>query len=140
MEEFPRRLRPVSGSTGPNHKKKVLIVDDEPANIVLLQAMLHALGFSVVAAHGGREAFQLWTKHQDEICLVLTDMMMPDMNGAELISAIHGQSRSVNIAVVSGHSRADYGQTLTPGVTIPWLQKPFTLHQLQGTIRTLRAS
>ena len=65
---------------------KVLVVDDDPANLELLARRLQRQGYEVLTAEGGREALGLLEQH--EVNLVLLDLMMPDMDGLETLNRI----------------------------------------------------
>src|SRR5262249_29553384 len=71
--------RPVEGS------EKILVADDEPEMLRLLQTGLTALGYSVVCARNGREAVEC---AQDDVRLIILDMIMPEMDGIAALRLI----------------------------------------------------
>lgn len=75
------------GATG-----KILVVDDDPANLALLTRRLTRQGYEVATATGGRQALELLQQH--DIDLVLLDLMMPEMDGLETLNRLrHGTAR-----------------------------------------------
>lgn len=65
---------------------KILIADDEPLFLSVLETALTNLGLTVISTSNGKEAFELWKKEQ--VPIVITDWLMPEMTGIELCSAI----------------------------------------------------
>lgn len=117
----------------------ILCVDDEPSMLSITRAALVRAGYRVLSAQNGREALDLFRKHQSEIKLVLTDMMMPGMNGAELIVALRGLAPALPIIATSGtFSRIKLPEQ--PGAAVnAILHKPFTVTTLLSTVRDVVA-
>jgi len=82
----------------PDHQEVLLIVDDEPGNIELLTAMLTPDGFLFRTAASGSEALASIAQHQPD--LVLLDIMMPDMDGHEVLRQIKADAATSNIPVI----------------------------------------
>jgi two-component system cell cycle response regulator len=76
----------------------ILLVDDEPENLDLLEAVLAPTGHSIRKASGGREALQ--AVHQDPPDLILLDLMMPGMSGFEVCEMLRAHERTARIAVL----------------------------------------
>ncbi len=77
---------------------RVLIVDDIPANLKLLEARLLADYFDVLCAHSGPEALEILEKHSVDI--VLLDVMMPGMDGPSVLSEIRNNEQYQNTPIV----------------------------------------
>jgi CheY-like chemotaxis protein len=77
----------------------VLIIDDDPDMRDILVAVLEAEGHAVIAVAGGREA--LATAAERHIDMVVTDILMPDMEGIEIIRALRKANRGTNIVAIS---------------------------------------
>ena len=107
----------------------VLIVDDDPAMRQVARSTLIKAGFQVLTADGGKEALDLIETHRQRIALVLTDMMMPRMDGPELIAEIRKLASPIPIITMSGlvESRPATGQ---PALASAFLDKPFTAESL----------
>lgn len=82
--------------------EEILIVDDEAAILQITKGTLAAYNYRVLAASDGDEAKSLFTRHHSEIDLVITDMLMPGMDGAELIQALRQVKPDVRVIAVSG--------------------------------------
>ncbi len=78
------------------------MVDDEEEILLLLETVLVSRGYRVVTASDGAEALNAFFKYKDEIDTVVTDMMMPLMDGMALCRALRGISPDVNIIATSG--------------------------------------
>lgn len=76
----------------------ILIVDDEPVNIILLEKILEVLGYLVVAAKTGVESLQVIQQNQPD--LVFLDIMMPGMSGIEVLDKIKGNPFTKTIPVI----------------------------------------
>jgi putative two-component system response regulator len=77
---------------------RILIVDDDARNVRVLEAMLRAEKYATMAAHNGREALDFATEHLPE--LILLDVMMPDMNGFEVIEKLKADPATQRIPVI----------------------------------------
>jgi CheY-like chemotaxis protein len=112
-------------------KRLVLIVDDEFGLAEMLREMLRECGYEVALAINGRLAFEILTETAVE--LVLTDMMMPVMDGAELAAAMRGDERYRNTPIIMMTSLP----TVLPqpaGLFDAVLRKPFTPDLLLQTM------
>lgn len=111
----------------------VLLIEDDPINAETLQAMLEALGHRVVSAATGKEAARLVAQGARP-SLVITDLLMPDMDGIEIIQHFTALLPGVPILAVSGTPHGSYlraAQLLGARAT---LSKPFTLDQLSRAL------
>ena len=98
--EPARPAAPVAASKG--RGETILVVDDEDAIRRVLTRVLERSGYRVVSASDGAQACEYYADHMDEIALVLTDMMMPVMDGAATISAVLSMNPSARIVASSG--------------------------------------
>ena len=116
------------------HGEHILIVDDESPIREILRDSLEMQGYSVFEAKDGMEAAVVFEKHRAEIQLVVTDMMMPTMDGAAVIRLLRRMSPGIRIIVVSGMAEE---QQLSEGLKKNiqgFLQKPFRAERLLRTI------
>jgi two-component system cell cycle sensor histidine kinase/response regulator CckA len=103
----------------------VLLVEDEVAIVQLATAMLEDLGYRVLAANLPTEALSVAEAHQGEIHLLLTDVVMPGMNGRDLAKEIKSKYPEMMVLFMSGYSAyviAHHG-VLDEGIN--FIQKPF---------------
>lgn len=86
---------------------RILLVDDEPANLEYLEALLRPVGFSVLRAPGGREGIDMARAHQPH--LILLDLMMPEVTGFDVVEALRRDesTRSIPIMVLTAKQLTD---------------------------------
>ena len=121
-----------------NKISKILLVDDEPSMTDLTQLILTELGYEVSTAENGKEGLKVLESVQPD--LVLTDVVMPDMEGIEFIRTLAKRKKSLPVIVMSGHaiglrflnSARAFGAKAT-------LQKPFTPRQLSEAIAAVES-
>lgn len=89
----------AASGEGANKSKMVLVVDDEPTNVMIISGVLASQGYVVVAAENGLSGVEAYLGHKPDI--VISDFDMPGMNGAEMISAIRACSTSDNLLIVA---------------------------------------
>ena len=82
----------------------VLVVDDEPAVCRIASLVLSEAGFSAQVAADGQEGLECFVKHQHEICLVLSDILMPRMTGLEMVDRIMEIEPDAKFLMMSGYS------------------------------------
>jgi two-component system, cell cycle sensor histidine kinase and response regulator CckA len=107
----------------------ILLVEDEPAVRHLFVQALTRAGYSVVEARNGQEAMKLFDQHGD-IDLLLTDMRMPYMTGAELAHHLRGRRRTLKLLCISG-----YAGNLDADLAPDFLAKPFSRDDLLKMVR-----
>lgn len=125
----------LTAATPPSHGETVLLVEDESAIRQVSEKMLASLGYTVLAAADPAQAIQLAQNHSGRIHLLLTDVIMPEMDGRTLDQEIrrwHPDCRTVFISGYTANVIAHRG-VLDEG--IHFLAKPFTLHELAVKIR-----
>src|SRR6516225_11963075 len=84
-------------------RETILLVEDEPAVRQLFAQALVREGYSVFEARNGQEAMRLFDQHGDSIDMLLTDLRMPYMGGAELAHNLRGRRRSLKLLCISGY-------------------------------------
>jgi two-component system cell cycle sensor histidine kinase/response regulator CckA len=108
----------------------VLVVDDEATILDMTKATLEAHGYRVLTAKDGTEALASCAQHHKAVSVVVTDMMMPFMDGSATIRALRKLDPAIKIIAVSGlmenKNRADVADTSSTR----FLQKPYTAEQL----------
>jgi CheY-like chemotaxis protein len=129
----PPSLMAASGTA--QGTETVLIVEDEPAVKDLAVSILTTHGYQVLAAANGFEALQSCDKYDGPIHLLLTDVVMPQMNGRELAEQLHPRRRELRVLYMSGYSSdvIAYHGVLEEGMVV--LPKPFTMETLTAKVR-----
>jgi len=113
----------------------ILLVEDESKLRQLTRQYLENQGYTVVEAASGAHAIQLSVTLQGPIHLLLTDVIMPGMNGRELAHQISEQRPNVKVIYMSGYTENAIGHNGTLDAGIILLQKPFTLPTLKAKVR-----
>ncbi len=113
----------------------ILLVDDNAMVRQVGQAMLEELGYRVTTARDGAEALELFKERSDEIALVVSDVVMPEMGGMDLARALHRIQSDVGVVLITGYPLGREGD-LPPGDGIVgWIQKPLSLDRLAEVMR-----
>jgi nitrogen-specific signal transduction histidine kinase/CheY-like chemotaxis protein len=135
--EGPAEPAPNSPPAQPSHRAGgvVLVVEDREDVRVLTCAMLEELGYRALAAAGGVEALEIVRRHRDPIPLLLTDVVMPGMNGRELWDQLHRIYPAMRAVFMSGYSDRILSNLGTLDSSSHYLQKPFTLARLADALR-----
>ncbi|MBD0364183.1 MAG: response regulator, partial [Coleofasciculus sp. C3-bin4] len=130
------QTEPTEDSEFPKgHGELNLIVDDEPAIREITQTSLQAYNYKVLTASDGIEAVALYADRRDEISVVLTDMMMPSMDGPTTIRTLRKINPQVKIIAVSGLASSDKLATAVDIGVKTCLAKPFTVKELLETLQ-----
>jgi two-component system, cell cycle sensor histidine kinase and response regulator CckA len=112
----------------------VLIVEDDPGVRDLSAKILRRRGYTVLAAEGGDEARQICERHEGAIHVLLSDVMMPGMNGPMVAKMLRSMRPDLKVVFMSGYSSADVARHGVVQDDAPFLQKPFTPERLANTI------
>lgn len=113
----------------------ILVVEDETALLDITTSMLTESGYRVLSAQGPFAAIQLAEKYKDPIHLLLTDIVMPKMNGVELSDYLLKIEPEIKILYMSGYPREHFSQLKQRNTTVQLLKKPFSLHKLTQIVR-----
>jgi two-component system cell cycle sensor histidine kinase/response regulator CckA len=113
----------------------VLVVEDEDAVRELLRKVLDEHGYTVLEARDGRDALLLAERYQQPIHLVVTDVVMPEMGGRELVAALTPLYPDVSVLYISGYTN---DEVLRRGVSdVELIHKPFSPGDLLRKVREL---
>ncbi|MBC8009546.1 MAG: PAS domain S-box protein [Burkholderiales bacterium] len=122
------------------HGETVLVVDDEAAILSTTQQTLEAFGYKVMVAQDGAEAIALYAQHRSTITVVITDMVMPIMDGIATINALMRVNPQVIVIAASGlYSNGRVAKAAGAGVK-HFLPKPYTAETLLITLREVLRS
>ena len=114
--------------------ERILVVDDDPANIDVISQMLIALGYTVLNATGGLQAVQIYQSRKD-IDLVILDMIMPGLSGGETFDEIRKINPDVRVILSSGYSVTGQAKAILDRGVKAFIQKPFTAGDFSLKIR-----
>jgi two-component system cell cycle sensor histidine kinase/response regulator CckA len=113
-------------------KYVVMVVDDEPGIRDFLCAYLRSKNFKVICAGGGEEALELWRAERGKVDLLLTDVVMPGMNGKLLAEAMIATNPHLKIIFMSGYLPEEIAQET---LDYTFFKKPFHPRELLEAIR-----
>ncbi len=126
---------PVETASVEPGTETILLVEDESNLRYLARQFLEKQGYRVIEAADGAVAMQIAVAHEGVIHLLLTDVIMPGMNGRELAQRISEIRPNVKILYMSGYTENVIGRNGTLDAGVRLLQKPFTLHDLKNKVR-----
>jgi PAS domain S-box-containing protein len=113
----------------------LLVVEDEPKLLALAREGLESLGYKVLAAATPGDAFLLFENHAEEIHLLVTDVVLPAMNGKELTLRLQRLKPGLRAVFVSGYTPDVVAQRGILDDDVAFVQKPFTLEALATKVR-----
>jgi PAS domain S-box-containing protein len=126
--------KPVAAQTS-NGKATILLVDDDDAVRAVATRILTRAGYAVLGAASPNEAEAIWATHDGPIHLLMTDLMMPGMNGSELASRLLESRKDARVLYTSGYTNET---VIRRGLIIPdkpFLAKPFTIDDVIRKVR-----
>ncbi|RPI79767.1 MAG: PAS domain S-box protein [Desulfobacteraceae bacterium] len=118
-------------------QETILLVDDEEMILGTAQSLLEKIGYQVIAAKGGREGVDVYKEQNKKIDLVILDMIMPGMGGAEVYKHLKKLRPDVKILLASGYSLNSQAFQLLKKGCQGFIQKPFTIQNLSQKIREI---
>jgi CheY-like chemotaxis protein len=119
------------------HGETILVVDDEPAIRDMTTSILEAQGYKPLSAQNGADGVALYAKERKKIRLVLTDIMMPVMDGVAMIFALRTLDPGVKIIVLSGLMENYQVSELAASGQVELVEKPFTSRKLLFTVDSM---
>jgi two-component system, cell cycle sensor histidine kinase and response regulator CckA len=128
QEERPTPARP---------SPTILVVEDEATPRAEISRMVRGLGYQVRTARNGREALIQLEQHPGEVRLILTDVIMPYMDGGELAERVRDLAPGVRIVLMSESLDGAAGEVVAAYPETPFLGKPFSFSELYATLNWL---
>jgi PAS domain S-box-containing protein len=132
--ELPTRATYVGDVEG---AETVLLVEDEAEVRELTARTLRMQGYHVLAVCNGAEALQTGRKYDGPIHLLLTDVVMPEMDGAELVKQLQPERLEMRVLYMSGYADRPLVKQVTSDPDIAFLPKPFTVEALTQKVRAV---
>lgn len=125
------QIAPVGGN------ETILVVEDQAPNLKMETALLEQLGYKVLGTNSPREAIEWVGAIGEDIHLLLTDVVMPEMNGMEMAGMIKKIRPEIRVLFMSGYSADVIPQQGAAPLGIHFLAKPFTLKGLASKVREI---
>jgi PAS domain S-box-containing protein len=127
--------RAALAATGPTGNETVMVVEDTTAVLRAAVSVLQRHGYSVLSADSGRAALALLERSEGRVDLLLTDVVMPDMNGRELAARVRALFPAVKVLFMSGHDPAVVASHGVLEDCVPLIGKPFAIYELTTRVR-----
>ena len=112
----------------------ILVVEDEEPVRRAAQRVLERFGYRVLLAPDGQEGLQVYHDNQN-VGLVITDVMMPKMNGSQLHRAVREDNAASKFLFISGYNAEELKKTVNMDPTVPFMQKPWTPTEFLTRVR-----
>lgn len=121
----------------PRMKETVLLVEDDQAARSALKSLMESQGLQVIAAEDGSQALEIYTQMRNQIDLVISDVVMPQMGGPALYHALRGQDPEVKFLFITGHPFEAENHALLEEGRVQRLLKPFSVQDFVSMLRQL---
>jgi CheY-like chemotaxis protein len=129
---------PGMGGRAPGSAGTVLLVEDDQAVRIVVRRVLQARGYAVLEAKNGKEALQLAAEHA-AIDLVISDVVMPEMGGRELVDRLAVERPGLKILLMSGYTQGAVARQDTLPPHVVFMEKPFVVDELLAKLAELLA-
>ncbi len=117
--------------------ENILIVDDDWLMIMVAQTVLESMGYQVLTALTGREAIDLYKKHQESIHLVILDLVMPELDGRQVVEQLRLLNPEIKILLCSAILQETAVSDLLEGNKCAgFIPKPWRLSEIEKSVRT----
>jgi two-component system, cell cycle sensor histidine kinase and response regulator CckA len=117
----------------------ILLVEDEEGLRALNARGLKSRGYTVLEAENGVDAVAVFEQHGGAVDLVVSDVVMPEMDGPTLLKELRKRNPKLKIVFVSGYAEEAFAKSLPEGQQFSFLAKPFTLKQLIAQVKETMA-
>jgi PAS domain S-box-containing protein len=134
-KDTAREVSPARSTREPRGVETVLVVEDDEAVRVPTARMLRATGYTVLEAHNGGMALGMVQDSTVTIDLIVTDMIMPQMGGVEMVTRLHQLYPKLRVLFLSGYTQDALTANGTIVPEVHFLQKPFTRGELSRAVR-----
>lgn len=132
-KEMPEGMEKKMAASTAGEGEIILLVEDEVELLEIGRILCERLGYRVLAASSPREALELAERYRGKINLLITDMIMPGMNGVELAKRIQKICPDVRCILSSGYGAA----SVLPRESMEFLEKPYTIETLAAKIKAV---
>jgi len=119
----------------PTGTETILLVEDDGAILLLTRLMLEKLGYTVISAQSPAQAISLAGKHQGDLHLLITDVVMPEMNGRELVEKLRAMRPGLKCLYMSGYTFDVIAHRGILDEAVNFIEKPFSLQAIAQGVR-----
>jgi CheY-like chemotaxis protein len=114
----------------------VLLTEDEPSMLFLLEKLFVRRGYQVLKATNGQEALDIYQQHKDDIAVILLDMGLPKISGRDVLHKIRSENPDVKVIVTSGYIEPEMKSEIEDA-RVKFLQKPYTPDSVFNALQSL---
>jgi two-component system cell cycle sensor histidine kinase/response regulator CckA len=132
MEARSEAAAPIRDVTG---QETILLVEDEDAVRSFAARALTQRGYRVLEAAGGEQALEIVRNRPGDIHLIVTDVVMPNMDGPSLVRAVRGLRPDIQVIFMSGYAEESFRRNDEKPEDLHFLPKPFGLKQLAAKVK-----
>jgi PAS domain S-box-containing protein len=133
-QAVPVSVEEIDQATG---DECIMVVEDQPAVLKLIVRLLAEAGYQVIPCANGQDALSAADRHPGPIDLVLSDVIMPKMNGPEAVRRLREKRPDVRVMFMSGYTEAPIMDPSNPSRLADFVRKPFKRNNLLRKIRSL---
>lgn len=123
---------PVKDLTG---QERILLVEDEESVRAFSARALKATGYEVFEADGGEEAIEVLEELEYEVDLIISDVVMPEMDGPTMLKVIRDKMPNLKIIFVSGYAEESVRRDIGEDQSVDFLPKPYSLDQINSKVK-----
>lgn len=138
-EELVESRAPVPSRADLTGEGSILLVEDEDPVRMFGARALRSKGYRVTEARTGQAALALLDQQDEPFDLLITDVVMPEMDGPALIEHVRGTRPEIRVICISGYAESTFRDKLSEFGDLHFLAKPFTLQQLATTVKEAMA-
>ncbi len=135
--ELPEKKKKQSREALPTGTETILLVEDDPVVLTMTTRVLKRQGYTVLSHERAGEALACVEQHADHIRLLITDVIMPEMNGNTLAQKMQQQFPDLPVLFMSGYTDDIITHYKVPGDTMHFIGKPFTPRELAERVRSI---
>lgn len=137
-EVAPEMQAEISNADLTGQATIMLVEDETPVRIFAARALRNK-GYEVLEADSGETALEVFAKHADKIDLIISDVVMPGMNGPNMLLQLEKnyaeRMQQIQVVFISGYAEDAFADSFGPEREFHFLPKPFTLKQLAGKVK-----
>ncbi|MDA7948903.1 MAG: response regulator [Hyphomicrobiaceae bacterium] len=131
-EAAPEKKQAAGDLTGSG---TILLVEDEEAVRSFAARALEGRGYNVLQAGTGAEALEVFEEHDGEVDLVISDVVMPEMDGPTLLNKLRAHGKDITFIFISGYAEDAFKKNLEGEDSFTFLPKPFSLKELAAAVK-----
>lgn len=129
-EKIEIRIPPTTARQG----ARVLLVEDDLTVTQVISAMLDQLNYEVISVANGKEALEVYKQHKRDIVLVISDVVMPEMDGEALFRSLKAENPDLKMILMTGYSLNQKGVELLEQGIVARIEKPISLQRLSQAV------